>query len=102
MSRRVRNIPGREQGVHVTMLFKPRDFFWHIEARVGGLGCKRKLRFQLEIDASDRVVSGIFSQKQKDNTWKLIAYYTKIITLAEYNYPIYNKELLVIIRVFES
>jgi hypothetical protein len=34
--------------------------------------------------------------------WRLIAYFSKTINLAEYNYPIYNKELLAIMRVFEE
>jgi hypothetical protein len=34
--------------------------------------------------------------------WRPIAYFSKTINLAEYNYLIYNKELLAIIRVFEE
>jgi hypothetical protein len=31
-----------------------------------------------------------------------VAYYFKIIILAEINYPIYNKEILAIIRALEA
>jgi hypothetical protein len=56
----------------------------------------------LEIDASDSIVLGILSQKQRDDLWRLIAYFSKTINLAECNYLIYDKELLAIIRVFEE
>jgi hypothetical protein len=50
----------------------------------------------------DGVVLGILSQKQWNDLWRLIAYFSKIINLVEYNYLIYNKELLAIIRVFKE
>ena len=56
----------------------------------------------LETDASDGVVSGILSQKQRDDIWKPVAYYSKTIAPTEYNYAIHNKELLVIIRAFKQ
>jgi hypothetical protein len=51
----------------------------------------------LETDASDGVVSGILSQKQRDDLWRLIAYFSKTINSAECNYPIHDKELLAIV-----
>jgi hypothetical protein len=51
----------------------------------------------LKTNASNSVVSGILSQKQRDNLWRLIAYFSKTINSAKYNYPIYDKELLAII-----
>lgn len=56
----------------------------------------------LETDASDGVVSGILSQKQKDDLWKPVAYYTKMMSPAECNYPIHDKEMLAILRAFEQ
>jgi hypothetical protein len=50
----------------------------------------------------DRVISGILSQKQRDNLWRPIAYFSKTINSAEYNYLIYNKELLAIMQVFKE
>jgi hypothetical protein len=51
----------------------------------------------LETDALDGVVLGILSQKQRDDLWRPIAYFSKTMNLAEYNYPIYDKELLAIV-----
>ena len=56
----------------------------------------------LETDVSDRVVSSILTQKQKDNLWQLVAYYSKTMQLAECNYAIHDKELLAIVRAFEE
>jgi hypothetical protein len=56
----------------------------------------------LETNASDRVISGILSQKQRNDLWRPIAYFSKTINSAEYNYPIYNKELLAIIQAFKE
>jgi len=54
----------------------------------------------LEMDASDGVITGIYSQKQPDGEWHPIAYYLKTIINTELNYPIYNKEMLAIIFNF--
>ncbi|TVY32573.1 Transposon Tf2-8 polyprotein [Lachnellula subtilissima] len=52
----------------------------------------------LEIDASNRVIAAVLSKLDpSDNAWKPIAFISKTIALAEYNYPIYNKEMLTII-----
>jgi hypothetical protein len=56
----------------------------------------------LETNTSDGVVSGILSQKQRDDLWRLIAYFSKTINSAEYNYLIYDKELLAIIQIFKE
>jgi hypothetical protein len=51
----------------------------------------------LKTNALNKVILGILSQKQRDDLWRPIAYFSKTINLVEYNYPIYNKELLAII-----
>lgn len=56
----------------------------------------------VECDASDGVVSGVLSQRQKDKLWHPIAYYTKTMKKAENNYPIHDKEMLAIIKAFET
>lgn len=38
----------------------------------------------------------------KDGILRPIAYFSKKMSLAEYNYDIYDKELLAIIKVFEE
>jgi hypothetical protein len=56
----------------------------------------------VETDILDYVSSGIFSQKNKHGVLYLIIFISKKYNPAEYNYKIYNKELLVIIRYFEG
>jgi hypothetical protein len=56
----------------------------------------------LETNALDRVVLGILSQKQRDDLWRPIVYFSKTINSAEYNYLIHNKELLAIMRAFKE
>ena len=55
------------------------------------------LKLMLETDASNRVVAGILLQLYPDSEQYPIAFFLKIIDLAEYNYKIYNKEILAII-----
>ena len=56
----------------------------------------------LELDASDGVVAGIFSQlDETDGQWHPIAYFSKTMAPAEYNYEIHDKEILVIVRALE-
>lgn len=57
---------------------------------------------RIETNAFDEVVSGVLSQKDKDDLWHPVAYFTKTIKPAENNYLIHNKELLAIIRAFEQ
>jgi hypothetical protein len=51
----------------------------------------------LETDASNRVVIGILSQLHLDGEWYPVAFFLKIMDLAECNYKVYNKEILAII-----
>ena len=55
----------------------------------------------VEADSSNYITRGILSQYNKDGVLYLIAYFLKWLNLAKYNYKIYNKELLVIIRYFK-
>jgi len=52
-------------------------------------------KFRLETDASEYAIGGILSQQQ-NNQWKPIAYLSKLLTLTERNYEIYDRELLAI------
>ena len=56
----------------------------------------------IETDASNYISRGILSQYRKDGIFYLVAYFSKKYNLAECNYKIYNKELIVIIRAFEE
>ena len=56
----------------------------------------------VKIDASDFVSGEILSQYDEQGELYSIAYFFKKYNLAEYNYEIYDKELIIIIRVFEE
>ena len=55
----------------------------------------------IETDLSDYVTIGVLSQIGDDGELYLVAFYSRKIILAECNYKIYDKELLVIIKSFE-
>ena len=55
----------------------------------------------VETNASDFMVAGVLSQKH-GKVLKPVAYFSKKMTLAECNYMIYNKELLIIVKSFET
>ncbi len=55
----------------------------------------------LETDASDWVTGGILSQYDDEGVLYPVAFYSKNMVPAEYNYHIYDKELLAIIRCFK-
>jgi len=52
----------------------------------------------LETDASDTVVTVVFSQKGLDEEWHPVAYFSKTMAPTETNYPIYDKEMLAIVQ----
>ena len=55
----------------------------------------------IEANLSNYAIKGILSQYNKNGVLYLIAYFLKWLNLAKYNYKIYNKELLAIIRYFK-
>jgi hypothetical protein len=56
----------------------------------------------VKTNALDYIFSGVFSQKNKHSVLYLVVFISKKYNPAEYNYKIYNKELLVIVRYFEG
>ncbi len=57
----------------------------------------------IETNASNRVIARVFYQQDpKTGFWHLVAYFSKIIELIQLNYNIYNKEILVIIKVLRE
>ena len=58
--------------------------------------------FHVEIDASDFVIGVILSQADYSNIMHPVAYYCCKFTASKINYPIYEKELAVIIASFEE
>jgi transposase InsO family protein len=55
----------------------------------------------LETDASNGVVGGVLSQKQSDDLFHPVAYFSKTMAPAECNYEIHDKEMLAIVRALE-
>jgi len=49
------------------------------------------------MDTSEHAIGGVLSQEQ-EGKWKLIAFLSRTVQLAEINYEIYNKELLAIVE----
>jgi hypothetical protein len=56
----------------------------------------------IETNASDYIFSGVLSQKDNQGILYPVIFMSKKYNLAEYNYEIYNKELLAIIYCFEG
>jgi len=59
--------------------------------------------FQVEADSSDFTTGAVLSQQSTvDGKWHPVAFYSKSLFSVEWNYEIYNKEMLAIIRVLEE
>ena len=56
----------------------------------------------IEADLSNYITRGILSQYNKDGVLHPIIYFSKRLNPAKYNYKIYNKELLAIIKYFKQ
>jgi hypothetical protein len=56
----------------------------------------------IKINTLDYVSSGVFSQKDKHSVLYPVVFISKKYNPTEYNYKIYNKELLAIVRCFEG
>lgn len=58
--------------------------------------------YLVEVDASNFATGGILLQKGDDNLWHPVAYLSKSLSEAKWNYDIYDKELLAVIRALEA
>ena len=56
----------------------------------------------MEADSSGYATGGLLLKKDTDGNWQPVAYYSKKHASAEANYPIHDKELLVIVRCLEA
>ena len=56
----------------------------------------------VETDASNWALGGVLYQAAKDSKLKLVAFFSTKHSATEYNYKIYNKELLAIIKALEE
>ena len=57
---------------------------------------------QIETDASDLAKAGILSQYEPDKRWHPLAFYNKRFLLAELNYDVHDKEMVVIVKCFQE
>lgn len=55
----------------------------------------------VETNASNGVLAGVMCQEYDDG-WHLVAFYLQSIQGAELNYPIYDKELMVVIYFLQE
>ena len=56
----------------------------------------------VETDASDAAIGAVYSQKDERGKLRLVAFFSKKFSLAELNYEIYDKELLVIVAAIRE
>ena len=63
---------------------------------------KQGLRTIVETNSSDYVSSGVLFQLDEDGLLYPVGFFSKNLNLVEYNYEIYDKKLLAIIRYFEQ
>jgi len=57
---------------------------------------------RVEADALDFVIGGVLLIKCEDEKWRLVIYISKLLSEAERNYKIHNKEILAIIQCLEA
>jgi len=59
--------------------------------------------FCIEADSSDFASRAVLSQQLPgEEKWHLVAFYSKSLSLVEWNYEIHDKEMLAIIRALEE
>ena len=58
--------------------------------------------FEVEADSLDYAIGGQLSQRNENGKLYLIAFFSKKLSSAQLNYPIYNKELLAIVEAFKE
>jgi len=59
--------------------------------------------FRIEADSSDFISGAVLSQQlPREEKWHPVAFYSKFLSLVEWNYKIHDKEMLAIIRTLEE
>jgi hypothetical protein len=61
-----------------------------------------ELECMLKTDVSNGIIVAVLSQFHPDGEWYPVGYFSKTIGFAKLNYPIYDKEMLAIIRVLRQ
>ena len=57
---------------------------------------------KVETDASDYAMGGVLLTKCKDRKWRPVVFILKSLNATEWNYEIYDKEILAVIRCLEA
>ena len=57
---------------------------------------------KVETDASDYAMGGVLLTKCKDRKWRPVVFISKSLNATEWNYEIYDKEILAVIRCLEA
>jgi len=55
----------------------------------------------VEADTSNYATGGVLSMKCSDELWRPVAFISKSLSDIEWNYKIYNKEMLAVVRCLE-
>ena len=59
-------------------------------------------QYRVEVDASGQGLGGVLSQKHPDGKWRTVAFISRVMSPAELNYDIYDKELLAIMFTLDE
>ena len=59
-------------------------------------------KFQVQIDAFDEMIGDVLFQRNVAEIWQFVVYFFKKMIFAKCNYEIYDKEFLVIVKVFKK
>ena len=59
-------------------------------------------KIRMEVDISDYATEGVLSIKCIDGKWKLVAYLSESLNETKYNYEIYDKEMLAVMRELKT
>jgi len=62
---------------------------------------RREGKFRVEVDVSGYAIRGVLS-KEQEGKWKLVTFLLRIMSPAEKNYEIYDKELLAIVEALDK
>jgi len=59
-------------------------------------------KIRMEVDISDYATEGVLSIKCINGKWRLVAYLSESLNETEYNYEIYDKEMLAVMRELKT
>jgi len=57
---------------------------------------------RMKVDTLDYAIGEVLSVKCKDKKWQSVVFISKLMNPTEWNYKIYNKEMLTVIKCLEA